>query len=161
LEIRRDLTLDLEQRINRQQSIVADVDVAPDREQALRDRKVAIAQRPLDHRLVREHGFQLAPERNALKQRARAIEARQAERKRRVHVEMGIDEGRRDQIALGVDGARGLGRDAALDRGNAAVRHGDVEAAAAVRQGGVADDQIEGHAPGAPLLARSAHFIAS
>ena len=36
----------------REQPVVADVDMGADGEQALRHREVAIAQRPLDHRLM-------------------------------------------------------------------------------------------------------------
>ena len=62
--------LDVEQRLDRKQAIVADVDVAADREQALRDSEVAIAERALDHRLVRQMRLQFAPERDPLEQRA-------------------------------------------------------------------------------------------
>src|SRR5271169_4015113 len=46
--------LDVEQRLDRQQSVVADVDIAADREQALRHRQIAISKRALRHRLMGE-----------------------------------------------------------------------------------------------------------
>ena len=116
VEIGRDLRLHLEQRLDGEQPVVADVDMAADREQALRYRQVAVAQRPLDHRLVREERLQLAPERDAFEQRAGLVEARQAERQRRVHVEVAVDEGRRDEVAAGVDGVAGLRRRSAARR---------------------------------------------
>ena len=145
VDVGRDLALHLEQRVDREQPVVADVDMAADREQALGHREVAIAQRALDHRLVREQRLQLAPQRDAFEQRARLVEARQAERERRVHVEMDVDERRRHEIAGGINDARSLGRDAALDRRDAPVGDRDIEAGAAVGQGRVADDQVEIH----------------
>ena len=82
-----------------EQPVVADVDMGADREQAHRHRPVAIGERPLLHRLVRQQRLQLAPERDAFEQRARRVDARQAVGKRRVHVEMRVDEGRRHEAA--------------------------------------------------------------
>ena len=41
--------------------------------------------------------------------------------------------------------AAGFGGDARLDRGDLPAGAGDVDAGAAVGEGGVADDQVEGH----------------
>ncbi len=65
------------------------------------------------------------------------VHPRQAERQRRVHVEMRIDEGRAHQQPAGVDHRAGLGVDGRLDRGDAAVAHGDVLALATIGQRGV------------------------
>ena len=51
VEIGLDPLSDLEQRLDRDQPVVADVDMAADREQALADGEVAVAQRALDHGL--------------------------------------------------------------------------------------------------------------
>ena len=143
VEVGRDLALDLEQRVDREQPVVADVDVAADREQPLRHGEVAVAQRPLDHRLMRQQRLELAPERDALEQRAGLVQARQAERERRIHVEMDIDEGRRDEIARRRRwSAPASPRDgAAPPRRCGRSADGDVEAGAAVGQGRVADDE--------------------
>ena len=73
-ELQIDIGLDpfahLQQRLRRKQPVVADVDMAADEQQPLRNREVAIAQRPLDHRLMGEQRLELAPERDALQQRA-------------------------------------------------------------------------------------------
>jgi hypothetical protein len=60
---------------------------------------------------------------------------------------MRIDEGRRDEVAFGIDDPAGISRDAGLHGGDAAAGRGDVEATAAVRQRRVADDQVEAHQP--------------
>ena len=135
--------------------------MAADGEQALRHGKVAIAQRTLGDRLGGEQRLQLAPQCDALEQRAGLVEARQAERQRRIHVEVNVDERRRNQTALRVDSAGSLSRDVALDGGDLAVANTDIEAGAAVGQGGVANDQVEHRflkAPGlrwAPIYYRS------
>ena len=51
VDIGRDPSLHLEQRLDGGQPVVADIDMGADGEQALRHREVAIAQRALDHRL--------------------------------------------------------------------------------------------------------------
>jgi hypothetical protein len=66
IEIRRDTALDLQQGIDRQQPVIAYVDMAADSEQAHRHGPVAIGERSLDHRLLRQQRFQLGPERDAL-----------------------------------------------------------------------------------------------
>ena len=68
----------------------------------------------------------------------RLVHPRQAERQRRVHVEVAVDEGRRDEPAGGVDDAAGFGGDVRLDRGDLSAGAGDVDAGAAVGEGGVA-----------------------
>ena len=54
----------------------------------------AIVERAPDDRVVRERGFQLAPQRDALEQRPARVHARHAERERRIHVEVGVHERR-------------------------------------------------------------------
>jgi hypothetical protein len=58
---------------------------------------------------------------------------------------MGVDEGRRDEIPAHIDLTRAALRKSRLDCGNAGTGDGDVDLAA-VRQGGVAEDEI--HAVG-------------
>ncbi len=62
----------------------------------------------------------------------------QAEAEDRVHVEMGIDEGRADELAGDVDLTAGDGGKARLDRDDALAFDADIDADAAVRQGRVA-----------------------
>ena len=133
------------QRFDGEQAVVADVDMAANRKQALRHGEVAIAQRPLGHRLVRQMRLQFAPQRNAFDERAGLVEARLAERQGRVHVEMAIDEGRREEKPTRVERLAGFGVEPRSDRGDAASGDGDVLSLAPVGQGGVADDEVEGH----------------
>ena len=56
---------------------------------------------------------------------------------------MRVHEGRRHQIALGIDGSRGAGRAEPADIGDLALGTGNVDAGAAVGQGGVGDQEIE------------------
>ena len=56
---------------------------------------------------------------------------------------MRIDEGRRQQQALGVDGLAGRGLQLRLDRGNASGFDADIDAPPAVGEGGIAHDQVE------------------
>ena len=76
IEIRLHLLPDLDQRLDREQAIVANVDMAADGQQPLRDREIAVAQRPLRHRLVRQMRLELSPERDTLEQRAGDIQSR-------------------------------------------------------------------------------------
>ena len=119
--------------------------MAADGEQPLRDGEVAIAERALDDRLVRQMRLQLAPQRDAFEQRARQVEARLSERQGRVHVEVAVDEGRRHEAPMGVDRLARLGFEVGLDCGDAACGDGDVLTLAAVGERGVADYEIESH----------------
>ena len=145
IEIRRHAPLHLEERTHGEEPVVADVDMGADGEQSLRDREVAIAQGALDHRLVRQEGLQLAPERDAFEERAGLVEARLAERERRVHMEMGIDERRRDEMAGGVQHRCCASVERGADGGDPSGANDDILAGAAVGQGGVADDQVVAH----------------
>ena len=53
--------LHLEEGIDGEEAVVADIDMAADGKEPARYRKVAIAKRTLDHRFGREERFQLAP----------------------------------------------------------------------------------------------------
>ncbi len=83
-------------------------------------------------------------ERDAFQQRARRIDARNAVGQRRIHVEMRVDEGRRDEIPRRIDDASGVGTERRRNRrnglaGNADVGHGSVG------QGAALDEEVEGH----------------
>ena len=71
VEVGLHLAFDLDERLDRNEPVVADVDMAAHRQQPLRHREIAISQRPLGHRLMRQQRLQLAPQRNALQQSAR------------------------------------------------------------------------------------------
>ena len=139
------LPLDLEQRLDAGQPVVADVDMAADGADPLRHRHVAVGQRPLDHRLDRELRLELVPELDALEQRARAVEPRQAQGQRRVHVEVAVDEGRGDQPAGHVELVPAARVDLLPDRLDQAVGDQDVVALPAIGQVGAAKDQIGLH----------------
>lgn len=113
-----DLFLDLEQRFCRHEARIGRVHVAANVEKALGDGEVAIAKRSFDEGFLRQQRPQLAPERDALEQRAGDVHARQTERQRRIHVEMRIAEGRADQAAGRVDLLAGV---AVIDFSMAAI----------------------------------------
>ncbi len=95
-------------------------------------------------RLLRQLRLQLAPQRDAFEQGSRFVDARQAIAERRIHVEMGVDEGRRDQVAGRVDFACALRRQACFDGDDAIRAHADIDVAAAIGQAGIAYDEIHG-----------------
>ena len=135
----------MQQRLHREQAVVADIDMRAHREQSLGDREVAVAKSALDHRLLGEQGLELAPERDAFEQRAGLVEARETERERGVHVEMRIDEGRGDEVAIRVQHLPGLGVNGGFDARDPPVGDGDVLPGPSVRQAGVADEEVDRH----------------
>jgi hypothetical protein len=60
-------------------------------------------------------------------------------------MEVAVDERRRKKIAVRIDGSLRFRADLRLDRGDAAGGDGDILSLPPVRQGRVADDQVEGH----------------
>ena len=94
----------------------------------------------MHQRILRQLRFQLAPQGDAFEQGAGGIHARQAVAERGVHVEVGVDERRRDQVAGGVDLLRALHGQGGADGGDAAVLDGDIDGMAPVGQAGIADD---------------------
>ena len=145
VEIRLDGFLDLEQRVHRQQPVVADIHMGADRQKPVTDRPVAIFKRPFGQGFSGQVRLELAPQRDPLEQRARCVDARKAVGQGGIHVEVGIDERRRHQASAGVDFPRRLGPDPWCDFGDPVLVDGDVDAGSAVWQVGVADDQIEHH----------------
>ncbi len=133
----------VQQRLHRQQAVVAHVHVGADRQQALGHRPVAIRQRALDQGLLRQLRLELAPQRDAFQQRAALVHARQAVAERGVHVEMRVDEGRGDELAGAIDFVSGLRRQMRLQRGDAAMRDADVDPGPTVGQGGVAKNEVQ------------------
>ncbi len=115
-----------------------------DRKQPHRDGPVAIGKRSFLHSLMGEQRLQLAPERDAFEQRAGRVDARDAVGERRVHVEMRIDEGRRDEAAGRVHHAARLCLDARLDRRDAVAGDADIRGPA-IGQGAALHDQVEAH----------------
>ena len=99
VDVGRHALLDLQQRLHRQQAGVAGVDVAADRQQALGDRPVAVGEGAFDDVLGLERGLELAPQLDALQQRAAFVDARLAVGERGVHVEVRIAKGRGEQVA--------------------------------------------------------------
>ena len=146
VEIGRDPALHLEQRVDGEQPVVADVDMAADGEQALRRRpgrnSAAPARSP--PRAVRS-GFSSPHSAMPSSSVPDSLSAGRPSESVASMWKWHVDERRRDEAAAGVD----LGRPRPVDapaRWRRCVRpDGDVEAGAAVGQGGVADDQVEGH----------------
>jgi hypothetical protein len=63
----------------------------------------------------------------------------------RIHVEMAVDEGRRNQEASSIDDLAGFRDDLGLDRRDAPRRDGHVLSNTPVGKRRVADDEVEGH----------------
>ena len=103
VEVGGDDAAHLEQRLRPAERGVGCIDVAADRDEAHRHRPVAIGERPVAHLLDGSGPAQLTPERDAFEQRARGVDPRQPVGERRVHVEVRIDEGRRDKITAGIN----------------------------------------------------------
>ena len=137
--------LHLEEGLDREQAIVADVDVAAHGEKTLRHGEIAVAQRALGDGFLRQSRLEFAPERDPFQQGPGDVQPGQAERQRRVHMEVAVDERRRQKIAARIDGLLRLRADLRLDRGDASGGDRDVLPLASVRQRRVADDQVEIH----------------
>ncbi|MNT35047.1 hypothetical protein D3C72_1710590 [compost metagenome] len=133
----------VQQRLHREQPRIAHVHMRADRQQPARHRPVAVGQRALDQRLLRQHRLELAPQRNAFEQRARLVHARQPVRQCGVHVEVRIDERRRHQVAGRIDLVGGVRGQCRLNRGDAARGNADIDAGAPVGQVAVPQDQVE------------------
>ena len=129
--------------------------MAANRLDSLGDRHVAIGHRPLGNRLRGQLLLQLIPQVDALEEEAGLVGARQSvrqgARQRRIHVEVSVDEGRRDQPVRGVDLLPGLGLQRRLHGNDAPVLHADVHADAPIGQIGAAHDQVHRHVV-SPLL---------
>src|ERR1700687_4267740 len=119
--------------------------MAAHREQALRDREIAVAERALGDRFMGQMRFQFAPKRDPLEQGAGDVEPREPKRERRVHVEVAIDERRRKKISARVDDPTSLGFDPWLDSCDTAGGDRNVLALATVRQGRIAQNCIKRH----------------
>jgi hypothetical protein len=143
VEIGRHAPLHVQQRLHREQRRVAGVHVAADGQQAARDGPVAVGQGALRDVVGLQLRLELAPQRDAFQQRAALVDARPAVGQHRVHVEVRIAEGRREQPARGVQ-RLARGRDEARrDFADRAGLDGDRHAGTAVRQGGVGDQEVE------------------
>jgi hypothetical protein len=139
VEVGLDALLHVEQRLDREQARVRGVDVRADREHALRHGEVAIRERAPGDRLLRQRRLELAPQRDALEQRAARVDARHPVGERRVDVEMRVDERRRHHEAARVERLRGVRVELRADRGDAAAVAQDVDAGPPVGQRGVAN----------------------
>ena len=127
-----------------QQPVVAYVDMRADRQQPHRDRPVAVLHRAVANGVVGEQRLELAPQFDSFKQRAGAVDPRDALGKRRVHMEVGINEGRRDETARKLQHLDRIRFDVRLHRSDFCVRDSDV-GFAAVRKGATFDEDFESH----------------
>ena len=144
IEIRRDSFLHVQQRLDGEQTVVAGIDMGADGQKAHRNGPVAIGERPLLHRFMRQERLQLAPKADALEKRSRRIDARRAVGQRRVHVEMRIDEGRCDKVTGRIDQFARIAAELRRDGGDTIASNADI-GRAAVGQRSTFDDQIEIH----------------
>jgi len=139
IDIRRHALLHIEHRFDRQQAGVTGVHMAADGQQATRHRPVTVGQGALDQGLMRQLGFEFAPERNAFEQGAAFVDTRHAVAQGGIHVEVRVHKGRAQQQALGV---HHLGRwrlQALAHLGNLAVLHSHRHVLAAIGQAGIAN----------------------
>ena len=143
VEVGGDLGADVEQGLDAEEAVVGGVDVAADGEEAHGDGPVAVGERAVADFLDGGDLAELAPEGDAFEEGAGGVDAGEAVGERRVHVEVGVDEGRGDEVAGGVDGAVGLGVEAA-DGGDGVAGDADV-GAGAVGEGAALDEEVEGH----------------
>ncbi len=125
------------------QRIVADVDVRPNREVSPRDRPAAEGISAFADVLGRQQRLLLGPNRDAFEQSARLVEPRPADAQRGIHVEMTVDERRRDQPAASVDLTGRTRLEVRPDLDDAIAAHTDVVAVPSVRKIGAANDQVE------------------
>ena len=149
VDIGRDRFLDIEQRLDGEQPIVADIDVAAYGKQAHRHRPVAIGERPIAHGFMRQQRLQLAPQSDTFEQRAGGIDAGDTVGKRGVHMEVRIDEGWRDEIATRVDLAACRTLQFRLDRRDGLAGDADI-GNPAVRQRAAAHNEVEIHLSSSP-----------
>ena len=144
VEVGCNLLLHLQQSLHRQQTVIADIDMGTDRQQTASNGPVAILQRARHQRFLRQQRLEFAPKGDAFKQGAGTIDARQAVTERGIHMKVRIDEGRRYQVAAGIDFLCTAHCQRRADCNDAARRHRDIDMTRAVGQGSVANDQIHG-----------------
>ena len=109
-EIGGDAAFYFEHRVNAAQMVGRCVDMGPDRQKSHGGCPVTIAHSALDHFVDGCDFAQLAPQADALDQRAAGIHARQTIGQGCVHMEMRIDKGRADQVTACINGpdSRGI-----------------------------------------------------
>lgn len=140
--------------------------MAAHRHQPLGNRQIAVAQGSFDHGILRQRRTQLAPEGDALEERAGPVHAGQTQRQGGVHMEMRIDEGRAQKVAARIDDPTRLGLQTGGDLDDAARADADALIRAAIGQGRIHDKQIEhgrippGGARGGPTRLIRRHPIA-
>ena len=112
-----------------------------DEERALRDRPAHDLPRALEDVLLGEARLQLAPDVDALDQRAGLVPARLAGRERGVEMEMAVDERRRDEPRFRVELLRAVGGERLADPRPASVLGGEIDEPP-VEQARVAHDEV-------------------
>ena len=135
----------LKERFYGNKTRIADIYVAADCEKTLSHGKIAVSQCALDQSLLREKRLELAPKGYPFEKRARLIEAREAERQRRVHMEVRIDKWRRNELAAGVDHSSRLRREAMSDGDDLAAGDGNVLNRTPVGKIGIGHEKVESH----------------
>src|ERR1700694_3906960 len=114
----REFLLQLHQRSERGQLGIADVDVATDEEDAVRDLPAQYSRHATLHVLDRQVLDPLAPDRDAFEEGTAEILARLADGEHGVEVDVRLDQGGREQVAPGVDHLAGGGWLGAGGRGD-------------------------------------------
>ena len=143
VEVGLELLTDVQQGVDGQHLRVAHVDMAADGERAAGDGPLAqLAGAGLDG-FDGQLRFQLPPELDPLQQRAAAVHARLAVAQGRVHVKMAVDERRCHQAPGGIDFSAGCGLDRRRQLFDATVLNRDVVSPPAIRQVGVADNEVQ------------------
>ncbi|MNV81485.1 hypothetical protein D3C71_1751530 [compost metagenome] len=143
VDVRGNTLLHVEHGLHGQQARVAGVHMAADGQQAACHGPVAVGQGTLHQGLVRELGFELAPQRDAFEQGAAFVHAWHAVAERGVHVEVRVDKRRGQQQALGVHHLVCRRLQAFGHFGDLAALHGNGHALPAIGQRGIGDEEIE------------------
>ena len=144
IQVWRYILLHLFQRMDSQQSVVAYVDMRPDRKQPHSYRPIAVFHCAVANGVVGEQWLELAPQFDSFKQRAGSVDPRNALGKRCVHVEVGINERRRGKAARKLQHFDRIRIDVWLYRCDFLVGNSDV-GFAPVRKRTAFDKDIESH----------------
>ena len=122
---------------------MADVDVATEVKDPLRDAPAQVLASTFLDRFVRQQRLELCPQRDPFEQRARGVAPRRTGGENGIQVEVAVDKRRRDKALPGINFHVSWTIDPGLDGGDAAVRHGDVDGCVVARASRSADDQID------------------
>ena len=120
------------------------IDMASDRQKPLGHALTAVGERARHNVFSGLESLEITPERNALQEGARCVDARRAIAERRIHVEVRVDEGARDQLSRGIHNLAGFGVDRRFDGSDLPVRDCDIGNSTIGKRSSL-DQDVEGH----------------